>query len=39
MLKQVLLTSKDGVPLNFIVNYLRSMLKEGLKIDTTFNPP
>jgi hypothetical protein len=38
MLKQVLLSLKDGFPLNLKIKYLFSMLKEGISIDTTFNP-
>jgi hypothetical protein len=38
MLKQVLINLQDGVPLNLKIKYLGSMLKEGLSIDTTFNP-
>jgi hypothetical protein len=39
MLKQVLLNLKDGVPLNLKLKYPQLMVKEGLSIDTTFNPP
>jgi hypothetical protein len=39
MLKKVLLTLKDGVPLKKKKYILHSMLKEGLSIDTAFNPP
>jgi hypothetical protein len=34
----VLLNLKDGVPLNLKIKIRSSMLKEGLSIDTTFNP-
>jgi hypothetical protein len=37
-LKKVLLNFKDDVPLNLKINH-GSVLKEGLSIDITFNPP
>jgi hypothetical protein len=39
MLKQVLLNLKNGIPLHLKIEYLRFNVKEGLSIDTTFNPP
>jgi hypothetical protein len=39
MLKKVLLNFQDGAPLNLKMKHPSLMLKEGLSIDTTFNPP
>jgi hypothetical protein len=39
MLKQVLLNLKKRIPLHLKIEYPQFNVKEGLSIDTTFNPP